>query len=120
MNILDLIKNKDGYFFKAHYRQYEDSPPKYFTYKELNNPTERFGNVIFNLINVSGSMVIQTVWDCDFKINGFVTTADGAMWQIQDIQKDYKNSRAVSFLTHSPKREYIIGLIKYDNPKRLK
>ena len=120
MDILDLIKNKDGYFFNAYYRKFKDSEPKYFTYKELTNPTEKYSAIINNLMTIENSMIIQTVWDCGYEVNGYITTQDGKMWQIKDIQEDCKNSRAVSFMINSPKREFTIGLVIYDNTKGLK
>lgn len=120
MNILDLIKNKDGYFYKAHYRRYKDSPPQYFTFKEVTYPSERYGSIITNLMTVENSMVISTTWNCGFVVNGFISTQDGSLWQIKDVQKDCKNSRSTILLRDGTKCEFIIGLIKIDNPMGLK
>ena len=120
MNLFDFIKPRDGFFFNATYRKFKDSEPQYFTYKEITNPTERFSSIVNNLMNVSNSMIIQTVWDCNFEINGLIATQDGYLWQIQDIQEDCKNSRAVGVLTKSPQREFTIGLVKIDNPMELR
>ena len=120
MNILNLLKKKNEYFYRANYRRYEDSAPQYFTFKELSYPSEKYGNIIFNLMNSENSMVIATVWDLDYKINGFVCTQDGSLWQIQDVQKDCKNSRSSIMLKSSTQCEFIIGLKKIDNPMGLK
>ena len=120
MNILNLLKKKDEYFYKAHYRKFIDSAPEYFTFKELNYPSERFGAIITNLMTVENSMVIATVWDLGYVVNGYVTTQDGSLWQIQDVQKDCKNSRSSIMLKSSTQCEFIIGLLKIDNPMGLK
>ncbi len=120
MNILDLIKNKDGYFYKAHYREFKDSAPQYFTFKEVDYPSVRFSSIISNLMNYEKTMIIQTVWNLGFKVDGYIATQDGSLWLIKDIQQDCKNSRAVSLLKSSPKCEYTLGLVKIDNPMELK
>jgi REP element-mobilizing transposase RayT len=116
MDILDFLENKEGYFSKGYYRKYKDSDPKFFTYKIITNTNERFDALINNLMTVNNSVVIQTPFNIDFEINGFVTLQDGNLYLIETIQKDVKNSRALIFFKDSAKTEYILGLIKQDNP----
>lgn len=116
MDILDFLENKDGYFCKGYYRKFKDSAPQYFTYKIITNANERFGNIVTNLMNVANSMVIQTPFNINFEVNGFITTQDGNMYVIESIQKDTKNSRALMWFKESARTEYILALTKIDNP----
>lgn len=116
MDILDFIENKDGYFFKGYYRKFKDSAPQYFTYKIISNANEKFDSIINNLMRVSNSMVIQTPFNINFEINGYVSTQEGELYMIETLQKDTKNSRALTFFRESARTEYVLGLIKQDNP----
>ena len=119
MDILDFLENKDGYFCKGYYRKYKDSDAQYFTYKVITNANERFDSLVNNLMNVANTMVIQTPFNINFEVNGYITTQDGNLYLIETVQKDIKNSRALMYFKESAKTEYILGLIKQDNPMEL-
>ncbi len=120
MDILDLLKPQDDYFYEGYYRKFKDSNPKFLKFKEVDSPSERFASIISNLMNYERTMIIQTPWDCGYEVNGYITTKDGRLWQIRDFQKDCKNSRSAILLNHSTKCEFIIGLIEIDNPMGIK
>ena len=116
MDILDFLENKDGYFCKGYYRKFKDSPPQYFTYKIITNENKRFDNLVGNLMNVANTMAIQTPFNIEFEVNGYVTTQDGNLYLIETVQKDTKNTRALMYFRESAKTEYILGLLKQENP----
>ena len=116
MDILDFLENKDGYFCKGYYRKYKDSEPQFFTYKIITNENKRFDNLVGNLMNVANTMAIQTPFNIEFEVNGYVTTQDGNLYLIETVQKDTKNTRALMYFRESAKTEYILGLLKQENP----
>ena len=120
MDILDFIENKDGYFFKGYYRKFKDSEPQFFTYKIITNASEKFDALINNLMQVSTSMVIQTTFNIDFAVNGYISTQEGELYLIENFQKDTKNNRALTFFKKSARTEYTLALMKVDNPMSIR
>nr|DAR84812.1 MAG TPA: hypothetical protein [Caudoviricetes sp.] len=117
MDSLDFLKPRRGYVMTGSYRRYIDDDPIWFDYQEVDYPSSRFGDIINNLIADIESYVLKTAWDCGFSIGGIIVTHDGKMWQIEQIQKDTKNSENLRFMNYNPLTEYIIAMSKTDNPK---
>lgn len=120
MDFLDLVKPKAGYPLTGTYRETPQSSPSYFEYAIVDRPSKTYGEITNNLITTKEGLIIRTMWDCGFIIDGRITTQDGKLWTIAQIQTDNNNNEALRILQNNPTAEYIIALIKIDNPWGLK
>ncbi len=116
MDYLDMIKPKAGYPLTGSYKETPSSPSSYFEYAIVDRPSKSYGELTNNLITTKEGLIIRTMWDCGFAVDGRVITQDGKMWSIAQIQMDNNNNEALRFLQNNPTAEYIIALMKVDNP----
>lgn len=119
MDVLDILKPRQTYVLTGSYRETRKSAPQYFEYSIVDYQNKTYSDVINNLIATREGVVIRTIWDCDFKDRGYVSTQDGALWEITQIQVDMKNSETLRLFAVAPATEFIIALIRVDNVERL-
>ena len=117
MDFLDLIKPKQGFVLTGSYRPKPKCAPMYFEYKTVDYQSARYSEIINNIIATQQGLVVRTIWDCDWQVNGYVSTQDGKLWAIQQVQKDNKNSEVLRTLTENPSDEFLLALIGVDNPE---
>lgn len=121
MDMLDILSPKEGYVLTGTYRQKYKDPPTYFEYDVVDSPRWSFGEIINNLIRDTTAYVIRTQHPLPWKTNGFVITQDGNAWRITEIIKHAvsKNKDALRVVRENPSAEYVIGMIKVDNPMEI-
>ena len=121
MDGLDFLRPRSGNdVYTGVYRKYKDDPGEVFEYEELDMPTRSFGSLTTNLIVNQRATRIKTTMAIPFEVEGFVTTQNGQLWQIEQIMNDCKNSQALRWFGASPVCEKTITLIGVDNPRGLK
>ena len=120
MDMLDLIKPRLGFTQRGTYRRYQSDAAQYFDYKDVDFPSNRYGEVMNNLITDSESRVIKTMQNCGYEVNGFVCTQDGKTWTIVSVIGENKNGETLRILSGNPSEEFIIGLQNLENPRNLK
>ena len=118
--MLDLIKPRQGFTQRGTYRRYQADAAQYFDYKDVDFPSNRYGEVMNNLITDSESRVIKTMQNCGYEVNGFVCTQDGKTWTIVSVIVENKNGENLRILSGNPSAEFIIGLQNLENPRNLK
>lgn len=119
MDIIDILKPQRGYTQRATYRRYQDESPKYFTFKEINHPSARFGMIMNNLITDSSTLVITTPNDLNFEINGFIVLQNNSTWSITAIERVNDNSESLRVWATSPTETIILGLQNVENGRGL-
>lgn len=117
MDILDILHVKDEHVLSGTYRDKKNSEAFYIDYEIVTEPVKEYGKIINNLIYSDNSQVMKTCGDFSFKIRGYVSTQDGELWQIIRIQKIVlENKEVLRICKENPKTDYILGLLKVDNP----
>lgn len=121
MDLLDLLSAKEGYVFKGSYREYYKSPPSPFEYDEVNAPRWSFGELINNLIRDESACVIKTQVALPWRVNGFVITQDGKAWRITEKIRyaTNENKDVLRVVADNPATEWMLGMVKVDNPMEL-
>ncbi len=120
MDYLDFMKPRTDEVYTGSYRPTPKSSPSYFEYSVVNYQSRSYSEIINNIIATKEGIVIKTMWDCDWEINGFVYAQDGKQYAIVDIQKDMQNSEVVRLLSTNPMSDFIIALTQVENPERIK
>jgi hypothetical protein len=117
MDALDFFKPREGYVLTGSYRETRKSPPQYFEYSIVDYQNKTYSDIINNLIATREGLVIRTLWDCGFKDRGYVSTQDGLLWEITQVQIDMKNSETLRLFASAPSTEFILALIRVENVK---
>ena len=90
-----------------------------FQYDIVNEHDKAYSLVLNNLQTDRTTCVIKTNDNCGFKINGYVTTQDGILWQITSIGKQLvkaETKQALRWLKQTIETEYVLRLLEVDNP----
>lgn len=111
MDLLDLLAPKEEYVLTGTYREKKDGPGVYFEYKEIDYPTRTFGEVIDNIITTQRRMTIRTRWNLNFQVNSYITTQDGQMWTIAQVQRNSYNAENLRFMRDNPGSDFTLSLI---------
>lgn len=94
-----------------------------FQYDILDESNKSYTTLLNNLQTETELQTIKTNDMCGFKVKGYVATQDGLLWQISGIIKRLikpENKQALRILKQTIETEYILRLIKVDNPMELK
>ena len=119
MDALDLLKPREKYVLTGGYRNNKDERALYFDYQVVNAQSANFSSVINDLIAMKEGLVIKTMWDCGFAVGGLITTHDGKLWEITQIQMDNGNSESLRYFNKAPTAEFVIALIGVMNERGL-
>lgn len=122
MNVFDFMTEKsDDYFSGTYYtRRPKTTEDKgiAFDYDLENDQTQEKGQILNSLEVHSERMSIKTVERLKFRINGFVVSQEGEMWQIESmLSRPYKaEKQAYRTWQTPPRKETVLRLIKVQNP----
>lgn len=125
MDFLDILDVKAEETFKGKYFKDRPQTPMdvatSFTYDVVDPNDRSYSKVLNNLEVDRGTHSIKTNEFLDFKINGYVITHEGFMWQITSVQTiPSKNKQAYRYLKRAVGEEYVLRLIQVENPWGLK
>ena len=125
MDFLDILDVKTNEVFKGkYYKDRPETPADFateFTYDVVDANDRTYSKVLNNLEVDRGTHSIKTNEYLDFKINAYVITQDGLMWQITSVQTiPSKNKQAYRYIKRAVGEEYVLRLIQVDNPWGLK
>lgn len=120
MDITNFLKPRKNEVYSGYYRKYKEVASAYFEYEEVDMPTQTYGTVIQNLMTVQQIKRVKTSWALPFEVEGYITTHDGKMWQVQQIANDCKNSKAFKWFKTAPSCEKTLTLVYVDNPRGLR
>ena len=115
MDLLDLLAPKDRNVRTGTYREQKDGAGAYFEYREDDYPTQTFGEVIDNIVTTQRRMTIRTRWNLHYQVNGYVTTQDGQMWTIAQVQRNSFNAENLRFMRENPGSEFTLSLVGVDD-----
>lgn len=124
MDLLDILSPAKGKFpfTGAYYGEVNVSPEEgrcMIRYK-FENPRSTTYRMLFSNIQDfdSTTTAIRTNTNVGVKIGGYVILQDGESYVIDDIAKDYNTAPQEVFRlgNSSPAIEYVLRLIKTDNP----
>lgn len=125
MDFLDLMAIKDNETFNGKY--YKDRPQtpldtaQLFKYEVIDPNDKTYSRILNNLEADNATHAIKTNNLCGFEINGYVITHEGYLWQISSVTVlPSKNKQAYRYLTHAVGTEYLLRLIRVENPWGLK
>ncbi len=119
MDALDILKPRQSYVLTGSYRETRKSAPQYFEYSIVDYQSKTYSDIINNLIATREGVVIRTIWDLGYKDRAYVSTQDGGLWEIEQVQIDMKNSETLRYFATAPATEFIIALIRVGNVERL-
>lgn len=120
MDITDFLShNRKEEYLAGHYRESEKGEPIYFEYGIENERTNAYSILFQGILNATEKLIIRTTWDIGFKINAFISTQDGKLWQINDYvtRISGRNKNASRILQANPSTEYVISLTGVQNPQ---
>lgn len=123
MDFLDLLHIKDeevlsGTYYARRPKTPQDSGVP-FEYDIVSESTQTYATILGNLRADTTFQTIKTNDLCDFKKNGYCATQEGGFWQIVQIETRIvspKNKDALRIVRRTIETEYILRLIKVDNP----
>ena len=95
----------------------------YFTYDIVNEHDKSYSTILNNIKTDRGTATIKTNDECGFRIDGYLTTQEGTLWQITGLGKQLvkpENKQALRLLKETAETEYILRLIEVENPWELK
>lgn len=126
-DFLDFLQIKDeevltGTFYERRPLTSADAGVS-FQYDIVDESDRTYSNVLDTLHTVQAVQTIKTNDDCGFKVNSYIVTQDGVLWQISGAIKRLvkpENKQALRILKESIETEYVIRLIAVDNPMQLK
>ena len=129
-DFLDLLKIRDKEVFRGtYYKTLPDNDGSKFTegetfsYDEVDPKDKRYTKLLDNLEAFTESKTIKTDDFCGFEINGYVVTQEGELYIIANILKTQganNTKESLRILNQSVMVEYVLRLIKKDNPWGLK
>ncbi len=125
MDFLDLMEIKDEEVFNGKYYKERPITPLDsaipFKYEVVDPNDKAYSKILNNLEADNATHSIKTNTFCGFEINGYVITHEGYLWQISSVTVlPSKNKQAYRYLTHAVGTEYLIRLIRVENPMGLK
>ena len=125
-DLLDFLRVRDKEFLTGTYYPVIPTNPtddgERIHYEEVSGQDKQYAKLLENLEADKVTYVIKTDEEIDFKINGYVATQDGELWQISAILKqstNYETQDVLRILRASVKTEKIIRLIQIENPWEL-
>lgn len=116
-----IVKNEDahffGYFFKSANDCERNINAQYFEFEEVRGNVFSASKILQNLLNTDGMRAIRTSWDIGFAPRTFVLigTEKYIVEAVETYRVDTKS--AVNYLFDNPRTEYLMQLVKRDNPK---
>ena len=123
MDLLDILRLKDTEYLTGTYYARQPFTPEddgiAFTYEMVDPKSKTYAKLINNLEEPSSVTAIRTDDDCGFEINGYVATQGGDLWIVQEVLKNVQNDNtkeALRLLTETVQTEYVIRLLKVENP----
>lgn len=119
MDVRDILKPKGELVFNGRYYERANTAPQYFKFKSVSHPSASYGEIINNLIITQQAVVISTTLNLDYKVGAYISTNNGSLWEIEQVQKDCKNSIVSRLMATNPGCEYIIAMHEIDNPRNL-
>ena len=127
MDLLDCLVVKDreelsGTYYKRRPKAVTDNGIL-FQYEIVNESDSNYAKLLDSIKTVQSVQTIKTNDLCGFKIDGYICTQDGSLWVITGmIEKPATegNRGALRFLKRAIEAEYIIRLMKVQNPWGLK
>lgn len=94
-----------------------------FQYDIVNDSDHSYSNVLDSLNTELTTCTLKTNDTCAFKVNSYIATQDGKLWQISGVVKKIINERskqALRLLKETSETIYLIRLIEVPNPWELK
>lgn len=119
MDILDFLKPHTRMPCMGKYRKTLNDEPKIFEYAEVDKPSNSFSEVINNIIITRQGMVVRTRTQYDFEPNEYISTQDGRLWTVTEVQRDDFKNENLRFLKRNFQSEITIALIGIDNPMEI-
>lgn len=122
MDITDfLAHNRKEEYLSGYYRSSESGEPIYFEYGIENERSLAYQTLFNGILNSASKLIIRSSWHIGFAINGFISTQDGKLWQINDIMSviSKRNKNANRILSRNPSEEYVMSLTEVQNPQQV-
>lgn len=130
MSVLDFLKAHDDEFMTGYYYDYKPDPRHTFAqqqqegkhefhYSKVTGKERRFSTVLTNVRADTERYTIKTCDNVGFKIGGYVSTQNGDFWKIEDFVHDEQtegNEESLLLFKQAVKSEYILRLLKVENP----
>ena len=121
MDFLDLVQKRDNEVFNGKYFKDRPKTPldmaQLFKYDVVDPNDKSYAKVLDNLQADRGTHAIKTNTYCGFKVNGYVITHDGLLWQVASVTKTpSKNKQAYRYLTRAVGEEFLVRLLEVQNP----
>lgn len=130
MSLLDILHNKHEDVFNG--QIWKDLPflegggwisttenPQFFDYEVVNERDSNYANLLNTLEAPETLMTIKTSDKVEVDINYYITTQDGALWQVKGVVTKYyeeKSKQTLRFLRQAIDEAKIMRLIKIENP----
>ena len=94
-----------------------------FNYDIVDESDRSYSTLLNNIEEVYEIQTIKTSDLKDVNVKGYVVTQDGVMWQVSGAIKrliNQNSKQALRFLKRTNETEYIMRLVKVENPWGLK
>ena len=121
-DILDLITPKQRFTATANYYAEPINGPdvgaQSFNYEYVNPFSNTYRRLFGNIQGAASEVTIRTNDQLPFEINGMVSTQDGKMFKIIQVEKDFQsaNKQVIRVLGTPVSVEYVLRLVGIDNP----
>lgn len=126
-DFLDLLHVKTEEVLKGTYYDRRPITPqdygKTFDYDIMDEPRTAYYNMLGTLNTTMSTQTIKSTDDVGFKVKGYCVTQEGGLWQIEEIISRIvspKSKQALRIIKTTIETEYVLRMIKVDNPWGLK
>lgn len=126
MNIFDFLAVKDEAFvYTGNFYFRKPKTPQDraigFTYDIVEDLTKARENVLNSLETANERLAIKTIASINFAVGSYVTTQDGKLWEITEINdKPIEEYKQASRFFKNSRQETTLRLLRIDNPWGLK
>ena len=127
MDLLDLITVRtEEVLTGTYYKDFPETPQDIgieFNYDVVDDSDRSYFKVLDTLQTVQAIQTIKTHDLDDIKVNSYIVTQDGKMWQIRGAVErviNEHNKQALRWQKRTAATEYVIRLVAIENPWGIK
>lgn len=122
-DLLDFLRVRDHEYLTGVYFAYQPQTPNdvgiSFTYEQVDPKSRAYAKIIGEIEDPLTTTAIKTDDYCGFEINGYVLTQSGELWIVSEVVKNVQTEEtkeALRLFTETVQTEYLVRLVKTDNP----
>lgn len=116
-----LCGNPNAYFIGTKYSNTTSKDGQYFEYELMTEIRKTYGTVITNLIKTQGRTTIKTNFNLDWKPRQIVVLENGNAYKVQEVaEMKLEVSPQVNALFENPNTDFVLSLVKIENPMERK